>query len=178
MEFLQITPTDTERWKKVWDLYEESFPEAEKRKEEDHLRAIEDPNFYPVSAWEGNDLIGLIFYWEWDAYRYLEHLAVSTTIRGQGFGSQILRYLKDTEHTVILEIDPLTNELSVRRLQFYERAGFTLTPFRFVHLPYRLEVHPIELLILSYPKMITSTQHSDFVEFLNNRVIQYCEGHS
>ncbi|MDR1516797.1 MAG: GNAT family N-acetyltransferase [Dysgonamonadaceae bacterium] len=175
MDFLQIAPSDTLRWNKVWDLYQNSFPVAEQRKAEDHLRALADTAFHPVSAWEGKELIGLLFYWEWDSYRYLEHLAVSAPVRGQGYGSEILRFLKDTSHSIILEIDPLVNELSVRRLQFYERAGFALTPFRFVHLPYRLDFQPIELLILSFPKMISPSQHKDFLAFLEKRVILYCE---
>lgn len=176
MELLRIDKQDVTRWKQVWNLYESSFPLAERRREEDHLRACENPMFFPLSAWEGSQLLGLLFYWEWDAYRYLEYLAVSPELRGQGFGSQLLRHLKDSDHTIILEIDPLINELSVRRLQFYERAGFTLTPYRFVHLPYRREAQPIELLILSYPKMITKEQHTDFLEFVEEKVILYCEG--
>lgn len=175
MEYLRITPDDTDRWDKVWTLYEESFPLAEKRKKDDHLRAMEDNRFYPLSAWDGEKLIGLMFFWEWDSYRYLEFLAVNPELRGQSFGSQMLRTLRDSSHTIILEIDPLSNELSVRRLQFYERAGYTLTPYRFLHLPYRLDAAPQELLILSYPSMITKGQHADFVQFVNEEVIKYCE---
>lgn len=175
MEYLRISPDDTARWDSVWELYEESFPLAERRKKEDHLRAHADERFFPLSAWEGEQLIGLMFFWEWDSYRYLEYLAVNPTLRGQNLGSQMLRYLRDSEHTIILEIDPLINELSVRRLQFYERAGYTLTPYRFMHLPYRLEAEPQELLILSYPHMISKEQHNDFVRFLNEEVIKYCE---
>lgn len=177
MEFLRIAPSDIERWNKVWSLYEESFPTAEKRREEDHIRAFENNLFHPISAWEANDeLIGIIFYWEWDQYRYLEYLAVNTELRGKSYGSQLLRYLSDKGHTIILEIDPLINEISVRRLQFYERAGYTLTPYRYMHLPYRLETEIQELLILSYPQMITKNQHEDFLEFMDNTVMKYCEG--
>ncbi len=178
MEFLQINQSDTVRWKKVWELYEQSFPVAERRKIDDHIRASADSQFFPLSIWEGSKLVGILFFWEWDSYRYLEYLAVNPELRGQGYGSQILHFLRDTEHTIILEIDPLVNELSVRRLQFYERAGFALTPYRFVHLPYRLEAQPIELLILSYPKMITKEQHNNFLDFINQKVILYCEGHA
>lgn len=178
MEFLQISQSDKVRWEKVWELYEQSFPIAERRKIGDHIRACNDPQFFPLSAWEGNTLIGILFFWEWDSYRYLEYLAVNPQLRGQGYGSQLLSYLRDTEHTIILEIDPLSNEMSVRRLQFYERAGFTLTPYRFMHLPYRLEAQSIELLILSYPKMITKKQHNDFLNFIDEKVILYCEGQS
>ncbi|RNC65504.1 GNAT family N-acetyltransferase [Proteiniphilum sp. X52] len=177
MEYLRIDLNDRARWDRVWKLYEESFPLAERRKKEDHLRAYADDRFFPLSAWEGEELIGLIFFWEWDSYRYLEYLAVNPELRGQSFGSRMLKYLRDSQHTIILEIDPLSNELSVRRLQFYERAGYTLTPYRFTHLPYRLEAEPQELLILSYPNMITKEQHNDFVGFVNEEVIRYCEGY-
>ncbi|MDD2327218.1 MAG: GNAT family N-acetyltransferase [bacterium] len=175
MEFLRIEPGEHERWLPVWRLYEESFPVAERRKMEDHLLACTDERFFPLSAWEGATLAGVIFFWEWDDYRYLEHLAVAPQLRGQGYGSEMLRYLRDSAHTIMLEIDPLVNELSVRRLQFYERAGFTLTPYRFLHLPYRLEAQPQELLILSYPEMITKAAHNDFLRFVNEEVIRYCE---
>jgi len=175
MEFLRIDPEEQERWNSVWNLYEESFPVAERRKMEDHLLACTDERFFPLSAWDGGRLAGLLFFWEWEGYRYLEHLAVTPEQRGQGYGSEMLRYLRDSEQTIILEIDPLVNELSVRRLQFYERAGFTLTPYRFVHLPYRLEAQPQELLILSYPRMITKEAHNDFLQFVNEEVIRYCE---
>lgn len=175
MEFLRIDPEEQEKWNSVWNLYEESFPVSERRKIEDHLLACTDERFFPLSAWDGDRLAGLLFFWEWNGYRYLEHLAVTPELRGQGYGSEMLRYLRDSEQTIILEIDPLVNELSVRRLQFYERAGFTLTPYRFVHLPYRLEAQPQELLILSYPRMITKEAHNDFLRFVNDEVIRYCE---
>lgn len=175
MEFLRIEPTDKTRWNRVWELYESSFPTAEKRKEDDHIRAMENPQFHPLSAWEGDLLVGLLFFWEWENYRYLEYLAVNTELRGRSFGSQLLRHLSDAGHTVILEIDPLSNELSVRRLQFYERNGYTLTPYRYMHLPYRLETQTQELLILSYPEMITKEQHEDFLQFMEKEVMPYCE---
>lgn len=177
MEFLRVQPSDTQRWNKVWELYESSFPITERRKMDDHVRAFSDEQFFPLSAWDGGELIGILFYWEWDSYRYLEYLAVNPDLRGHGFGSELLRHLRDSDHTIILEIDPLVNELSVRRLQFYERAGFTLTPYRFMHLPYRLESQSQELLILSYPKMITKEQHNDFLRFVDEKVIVYCEGY-
>jgi ribosomal protein S18 acetylase RimI-like enzyme len=178
MEFLRIEAGDKKRWDKVWELYEESFPIVERRKVEDHISACNDERFFPLSVWDGQQLIGLMFFWEWDKYRYLEHLAVNPNLRGHGYGTQLLYYLRESNHTIMLEIDPLINELSVRRLQFYERSGFTLTPYRFVHLPYRLDGIEQELLILSYPKMITKEQHNNFLKFVGEEVIKYCEGYT
>ena len=175
MEFRIVKHNNNEQWKKVWELYENSFPVAERRKLEDHLRASENNFFHPVSIWENKQFIGIVFYWEWSNYRYIEYLAVNPKLHGHGYGSKIIKRIRDSEHTIILEIDPLINELSVRRLQFYERAGFTLTPYRFMHLPYRLDGAPQELLILSFPKMITKEQHNDFLKFINQHVRLYCE---
>lgn len=175
MEFKIIKYDNSKQWKEVWTLYENSFPVAERRKLEDHLRASENELFHPVSIWEDDKLVGIVFYWEWSNYRYIEYLAVTPALHGHGYGSQIIKEIRDSEYTIILEIDPLINELSVRRLQFYERAGFALTPYRFVHLPYRLDGEPQELLILSYPKMITKEQHNDFLNFIDTQVRNYCE---
>ena len=175
MEFKIIKHDNSEEWNKAWNLYESSFPKAERRKLKDHLRASEDSLFHPASIWEEDKFVGIVFYWEWDNYRYIEYLAVTPELHGYGYGSRIIKKVRDSEHTIILEIDPLINELSVRRLQFYERAGFALTPYRFVHLPYRLDGEPQELLILSYPKMITKEQHTDFLDFIDTHVRNYCE---
>ena len=175
MEFKIIERKDSERWDMVWNLYENSFPIAERRKLKDHMRACENEHFHPISIWENNLLIGIAFYWEWSNYRYIEYMAVPPEMHGQGYGSQIIKQIRDSEHTIILEIDPLINELTVRRLQFYERAGFTLTPYRFMHLPYRIDGAPQELLILSYAQMITKEQHKYFLNFIDNHVRNYCE---
>ena len=175
MEFKVIKHENTKQWEKAWNLYEESFPIAERRKLEDHLRASESEFFHPVSIWDEDQLIGIVFYWEWSSYRYIEYLAVNPELHGHGYGSQIIKKIRDSKYTIILEIDPLINELSVRRLQFYERAGFTLTPYRFMHLPYRLDGAPQELLILSYPQMITKEQHKNFLNFIDEHVRNYCE---
>ena len=175
MELKIIKHDNSEQWEKVWTLYEDSFPVAERRKLEDHLMACENELFHPATIWEDNQFVGIVFYWEWSNYRYIEYLAVAPELHGHGYGSQIIKKIRDSEYTIILEIDPLINELSVRRLQFYERAGFTLTPYRFMHLPYRLDGEPQELLILSYPEMITKEQHNDFLNFIDTEVRNYCE---
>ena len=64
MEFLKISWDDSKRWDMVWSLYEESFPLAERRKLDDHKRTFADPQFHPLSVWENEQLLGIVFYWE------------------------------------------------------------------------------------------------------------------
>ena len=102
MEFKIIERKDSERWDMVWNLYENSFPIAERRKLKDHMRACENEHFHPISIWENNLLIGIAFYWEWSNYRYIEYMAVPPEMHGQGYGSQIIKQIRDSEHTIIL----------------------------------------------------------------------------
>ena len=73
MEFLRIEQSDKSRWNKVWELYESSFPIAERRKMKDHVRACSDPQFHPVSAWEDGEPANLLAAGE-DAYNWLAWL--------------------------------------------------------------------------------------------------------
>ena len=54
---------------------------------EDHLLACTDER---LSTQLGMEINGRSpFLWEWDGYRYLEHLAVTPKLRGQGYGSEM-----------------------------------------------------------------------------------------
>ena len=57
--------------------------------------------------------------------------------------------------TVILEIDPPKDEVSIRRKQFYERNSFIENPYFHIHPPYHKENQGHELLIMSSPIQIT-----------------------
>jgi len=83
MEFLRIEPTDTLRWNAMWKLYEKSFlyRNVERKK------IIFEPvpiHFSSFVDMEDDQLIGIIFYWEWGSYRYTEYLAVNPQLRNQG----------------------------------------------------------------------------------------------
>ena len=45
-------------------LYEASFPPNERRTREDHLRALQDADFFPLGAVEDGKLLADVFLWE------------------------------------------------------------------------------------------------------------------
>ncbi|MFQ7502317.1 MAG: GNAT family N-acetyltransferase [Alistipes finegoldii] len=79
--------------------------------------------------WRGDEFIGILFHWGADGYRYVEHLAVSPALRGQNMGSAALSAFCRKVGRVILEIDPPVDDISIRRLHFYERLGFVANPY-------------------------------------------------
>lgn len=60
----------------------------------------------------------------------------------------ILAELARQNKTIILEIDPLVDDASVRRKGFYERCGYVANAFAHVHPPYQAANRGHELIVM------------------------------
>ena len=130
LQFIPFKSRSDKGWAEAWELYEKSFPYNERWNAEGYDRAFGDPNFEADGIWRGDEFIGILFHWGADGYRYVEHLAVSPALRGQNMGSAALSAFCRKVGRVILEIDPPVDDISIRRLHFYERLGFVANPYR------------------------------------------------
>lgn len=162
-------------WSEAWRLYRESFPVHERRSLEAHVSAESDEAFYTQAVVDEGRLVAILFWWLYDGGIFLEHLAVSPTARGQGVGSALLeRFI--AEHPgrgIILEIDPPVDDTSQRRLRFYERLGFRLNHYPYIHTSYTFGGREHELKILSRPSVLSDGQFADFRKFVCSRVLLY-----
>jgi hypothetical protein len=52
---------------------------------------------------------------------------------------------------MLLEVEPGEDEISRRRILFYERLGMKLCPFDYKQPPYRKNEKPFPMLIMSFP---------------------------
>ncbi len=93
--------------------------------------------------------IGLLTTWTFDSFTYIEHFALSPEVRGRGYGSEALAMLiARTEQPLILEAEPPTDELTRRRIGFYERSGFTLYDYPYVQPAYTADSQPVPLCLM------------------------------
>ena len=104
-------------------LYRRSFPAHELRLWPDQQAVMNDPLYHFDLCLLDGALAGLILYWDFGAYIYVEHFCVEPSMRGHGLGTLILAELAKKSKPIILEIDPLTDDVAVRRKGFYERCG-------------------------------------------------------
>ena len=81
--------------------------------------------------------------------------------------------LQGCNKTIILEIDPPKDEISVRRRGFYERNGFKLNDFELFAPAYTRGGSDFELKIMTYPGKISKELYDDFYEFLCAKVKMY-----
>ena len=77
MTLIRITSADDSRLNRLIPLYEESFPESERRKIGQLKRMIENhaPMYFNAIECDG-ELSGMFVYWDMGDFYYLEHLAV------------------------------------------------------------------------------------------------------
>lgn len=132
-------------------LYIESFPEDERRPEE----ALFGSPPMGLTLWAiryEETLIGMVTTWQWADVLYIEHFALDPRERGQGYGAEVLRQLKDSypEKALLLECEPesLSDEAR-RRLAFYRRQGFEVLPVDYIQPAYSASQKPVPLLLLS-----------------------------
>ena len=178
MEMITIIPSESKLWEQAWRLYTESFPEHERRRISSHVLAVEDPHFHTGVAVENGHLLAILFYWTAGENKvYIEHIAVNPLMRGQNVGSTILRNFmaQNPDATIILEIDPPADDISQRRLSFYERAGFHNTGFVYDHPSYQKKGMHHDLLVLSYPRNISREECEQFVGFMHDEPLKYID---
>lgn len=69
--------------------------------------------------------IGFVGSWKIGDYFYIEHLAISPNLRGKGYGQKVLSGFCEQVSRVILEIDPVIDEISEKRLRFTTIAALS-----------------------------------------------------
>lgn len=180
MEVIDIGQSSPELWTRIWNLYESSFPLHERRSREAQLRAFDDPKSCGrIITDENGDLAAILFYWLYGSNVYLEFLAVDPRMRGRNIGTAVVEKILALHPgcTVILEIEPPEDELTSRRLHFYERLGFVSNPYPYIHPSYRRgeKAMPHRLTLLSHGRAISQTEFEDFREFMESTVLRYSD---
>lgn len=171
----RITRMDDPFFKTAHALYVESFPIYEQRNFEDIPAALARDDFHYDLFLDPCDdsLIAILCYWVTDSFVYLEHFAVNPQKRNGGIGKMILHILREKNHVpIILEIDPPEDEISMRRLGFYQRSGFISNgQFDYIHPPYDPSGEPYPLLVMSSPEGLDEALYRKFETYHHTTVI-------
>lgn len=174
LQFIPFRSADDRGWAEAAALYRDAFPRKERRSGEDHLRALVDPAFEADGIWCGEVFVGILYHWHTEAWYYIEHLAISPALRGQNMGSAVLAAFSEGRR-VVLEIDPPVDEISIRRLHFYQRSGFVRNPQLYIHPSFRQPFTPHRLVLMSRPAPLTNDEAREFADFIRETVLRYSE---
>ncbi len=109
----------------IRELYEASFPPEERREFFQLEQLISDRElFVNQIITDKNTIAGLCIFWVFGEFVYIEHLAVKPELRGIGIGEGTLSVLRVKFKVLILETELPVNEMSKRRIKFYEAKWF------------------------------------------------------
>jgi len=141
----------SKRFKQFTDLMTLSFSEKERRACED-LPLLTKYEAFAIEAYfnYNSELEYFITHWNLDKFVFIEHFALSHHLRGKGMGSNVLRSFIDKKKCpIVLEVEPPVDSISRRRIQFYERLGFTLFHWKYQQPPYRQSDDFLDLLLMT-----------------------------
>jgi len=167
--------SQTEEFNQANILYKSSFPLHEQRLPEDQNSVLQHPAYHFDLIYDRDAFIGIVLYWIAERFMYIEHLAIVPNRRGQHYGSAVLEYLCKNSRTVILEIDPPADVVSINRKHFYEKAGFYENPYPHIHPPYQSCYSGHRLVVMSFPDVLTADLYNTFLQFLNTIVMSFAE---
>lgn len=155
-----------------FNLMREAFPSIERRSYEDAKNLLfEDLYNIIVDKDKDNNIIAFIASWEFSDFKFIEHFAVDSKIRGTGMGTSMLKdYLNRYNNPIFLEVELPLNDVAVRRIEFYKRLGFHLNNFDYFQPPLQKQHDFLPLKVMSYPKSVNEEQFINFKNAVYDKV--------
>ncbi len=156
----------------IFNIMEASFPKEEYRSYEEQKKLLKSSNYYITTKQnEKNELIGFICSWKMSEFSFIEHFAVRSSERSKGIGSIMLKeFISTSQSPIILEVELPKDELSLRRISFYERIGFIKNDFKYYQMPLRKNSEPIRMYLMSYPKVLTETEFEEIKKCIYDKI--------
>lgn len=150
----------------IYRIMQASFSDDEYRPYDEQLALFEEPEYriYYMPA-------GFLAVWEFESFIYIEHFAVDPAIRNSGTGSAMLQELvKQYQKPICLEVELPEDELTRRRIGFYERNGFVFNEYPYIQPPISKGKSPVPLRIMTYGSAITQDTFEEMKRVLYQRV--------
>lgn len=148
----EVTPNDP-ILDSIEKTYNASFPVFERR-DFSLLRELmqKESNFSMYALLKDDQYVGFITVWYLDHFYYIEHFAIDESARNGGIGAIAMKsLLAILDGPVVLEVELPEDELSRRRIGFYERLGFVLDSRHPYKQPPYCEGHPwLDLHLMTY----------------------------
>jgi GNAT superfamily N-acetyltransferase len=133
------------------DLFESAFPDEERPPFGELKNRNKDKfHFMVATNDDGDEPIGILTYWTFDEFIYIEHFAIDEDLRNQGLGKAVfLNFLSQQKQQVVLEVETPVSEEAEHRIEFYASMGLFSNPQHYVQPPYRKGGQEVEMIIMS-----------------------------
>lgn len=160
----------------LYEIYEASFPEVERRTEQDQRKVWENPVVDVRTVEMEGKTAAFLTCWKLENCRFLEHLATAPGFRGHGLGRRLVEEcVEEAEKAglpLLLEIEPVTEEEpdTVRRAAFYERLGFVVNRFPYEQPPLQAGAPRIPLWVVSHGRPVNEEEFAQYKREIYRKV--------
>ena len=155
IEQLQYSDFDT-----TYKIMENSFPLTEFRPKNEQAKLFENKYYNVIGIKDNNVPISIAAIWNFEDFMFIEHLATLPEYRNKGLGAQLLREItSNTTKIVCLEVEPPVDELTRRRVRFYERNGMFFNEYPYIQPSISRGRQPIPLFIMTSNRKIDEKEY-------------------
>lgn len=163
-------------------LYISAFPKEERREwgsVSDVLQFCRSKAelFNILSITVSNKFAGFITYWRFAGYIYVEHFAVVESMRSRKIGYFTMRHVMEhINPNILLEVELPTDDLTTRRVRFYEKLGFKAwQDIDYLQPPYSDNLPATPLVLMSSGDIVLQSSEDDVIRGLKRVVYRYDE---
>ena len=155
------------------DLYEKSFP-IEERRDFSLVLDIYKTDLLSLNLiYDNETMVGILNIWDFNDFLYIEHLAVSEQYRNRKIASKVLEQLNTQNKLIVLEVELPNDELSKRRIDFYQRNSFSIQPYPYFQPPYRKGEERIKMHIMTNTqKPINKVKYEEIITIIEKKVYE------
>lgn len=133
-------------------------------------------DIYNVIGYKDNHdkVCAFLVFWKFKDFNFIEHFAVDDSLRGKGIGTKLLKkYLDNNNNLTVLEVELPEDEISTRRIKYYERMGMELNEYDYLQPPLQKGKPLLPLKIMSYGKKMKYHEFSGLRDGLYKNVYKY-----
>lgn len=146
----RLTSSADAAFPELYQLYVDAFPADERRSRGGFESSILLPEMNCNVIEVDGVTAGFSIVWRFSDFAYLEHFAVKPSMRGGGIGAQVLKIYSDTiGPNIILEVEPDTDPLTHRRIEFYKRHGYHIVSRDYIQPLYEADGDAMPLWIMA-----------------------------
>ena len=112
--------------------------------------------------------------WEIEDFLYIEHFAVKEEFRNGGYGGELLdKLLEEKGRPMVLEVEVPEDEMTIRRIGFYERHGLVYNDYPYLQPPMRKGQGMLPLRFMTKPGMIDEMTYERYKKRMYAVVYKY-----
>ena len=168
---INLKPVTDEKFSSVYKRLIDAFPYEERRDERDEKKCFLKSQFNFCEITDDGESVGLIVFWVFSKFLFVEHIAINKEIRSKGYGSKTFELLKSQyKLPIILEAESPETEMQKKRIKFYENLGFKINCYDYTQPSYH-NAESVPLMVLSFPQFLNEKEFEEF--FKTTREIVY-----